>query len=504
MKPKSKDAARSAQPRRGRLLTTLLIALLAISTSCHKEASEEGAVDLSELPDLAASPDLVSPPDLTPEPDILDLLKRIPGITVTERPTSLTDYRFFQLELEQPVDHERPDGARFKQRLSLLHRDRRAPVVVHGSGYNASFFSRSGRAELTSLLGANQIDFEHRFFLPSRPSPADWKFLTIKQAAGDSHRIVQFFRMIYGGRFINTGASKGGMTAVYHRRFYPADVDATVAYVAPESFGAPDPRYISFVNQAGSDADCRRRLREYQRTVLTRRAAMRDLLTKSGAMFTRLGIDKALEHAVLELPFGFWQYRSQGVCPQIPASTDPDEKVFAFLSDVGGVGLYADGGIAGFEPYYFQAATQLGFPATEEDHLKDLLLHPGTDVPAEYLPLELKPGLVFDPQAMRDIDAWVQGEAERLLFIYGSNDPWTAGAFELGLARDSYRLIVPGGNHGSRISQLEPALKAKAEALLKRWADVAQMNPGPQPLSAEELRLQGLGGELHLRREKPL
>ena len=207
----------------------LLTALLVLSAACHEEAANEFPADLAELPDLATTPDLVPPPDLAPEPDILELLKRIPGLTVTEKPTSLTDYRFFQLELDQPVDHERPDGARFKQRLSLLHRDRRAPVVLHTSGYNASFFSRSGRTELTSLLSANQIDFEHRYFLPSRPSPADWKYLTIKQAASDSHLIVKIFRTIYGGRFLNTGASKGGMTAVYHRRFYPADVDATAA-----------------------------------------------------------------------------------------------------------------------------------------------------------------------------------------------------------------------------------------------------------------------------------
>ena len=33
------------------------------------------------------------------------------------------------------------------------------------------------------------------------------------------------------------------MTSVYHRRFYPDDVDGTVAYVAPEVIhgGAPEP-----------------------------------------------------------------------------------------------------------------------------------------------------------------------------------------------------------------------------------------------------------------------
>ena len=42
------------------------------------------------------------------------------------------------------------------------------------------------------------------------------------------------------------------MTSVYHRRFYPDDVDATVAYVAPISFGAPDDRYIDFLANVGT------------------------------------------------------------------------------------------------------------------------------------------------------------------------------------------------------------------------------------------------------------
>lgn len=495
-------------PLRSRTKTSLfvLLALLVLPDLGCQAPDPTSAPPAPVVEDLAVPPDLAPPADLAPEPDILELLRRIPGLTVTEKTTSLTDYRFFQLELEQPVDHKNPDGPRFKQRLSLLHRDRRAPLVLHGSGYGASFFNRSGRAELTALLSANQIDFEHRYFLPSRPSPADWRFLTIQQAAADSHRIVQVFRTIYGGRFLNTGASKGGMTAVYHRRFYPADVDATVAYVAPNSLGAPDPRYIPFVNQAGSDTDCRRRLREYQRTVLERRATIVAALTKGGAKFDRLGVDKALEHSVLELPFGFWQYGAQSDCAKIPAPTAPDDQVLKFLDDVGSVGLYADQGIAGFEPYYFQAAWQLGFPANEEEHLKDLLLHPGTDRPDEYLPPELRPLVPYDAGAMADIAGWLATDAERILFIYGSNDPWSAAAFELGLAKDSYRLTVPGGNHGSRIGLLPDPIKSKAQALLRRWAGVPEPSPQPLgpwplvPLTEDELRRQGLG----TRREAPL
>jgi len=58
------------------------------------------------------------------------------------------------------------------------------------------------------------------------------------------------------------------------------------------------------------------------------------------------------------------------------------------------------------------------------------------------------------------------------MFIYGENDPWSAGAFELGWAKDSFRYFVPGGNHGSAISTLPDTERDAAFATLARWAGV--------------------------------
>ena len=67
----------------------------------------------------------------------------------------------------------------------------------------------------------------------SAPASMDWSKLDIWQAATDHHRLVTALKPLYPARWISTGASKGGMASVYHRRFYPADVTATIAYVAP-------------------------------------------------------------------------------------------------------------------------------------------------------------------------------------------------------------------------------------------------------------------------------
>ena len=122
------------------------------------------------------------------------------------------------------------------------------------------------------MLGANQISIEHRFFAPSRPEPADWSDDAIVQMAADEHAIVAALRSIYAGPVIATGASKGGMTAVFYRRFFPDDVVATVPYVAPISYGAPDPRYDHVFDAVGpADGACRQAIRDAATDMLANR-----------------------------------------------------------------------------------------------------------------------------------------------------------------------------------------------------------------------------------------
>ncbi len=124
-------------------------------------------------------------------------------------------------------------------------------MVLQTSGYYVTPYPVM--SEPTELLGANQVSVEQRYFPPSRPRPARWKHLTIRQAAADHHRIVSALEPICGQRWISTGASKGGMTSVYHRRFYTDDVDGTVVYVAPNDVRDRDDRYQAFIDRAGHD-----------------------------------------------------------------------------------------------------------------------------------------------------------------------------------------------------------------------------------------------------------
>ncbi len=74
--------------------------------------------------------------------------------------------------------------------------------------------------------------------------------------------------------------------------------------------------------------------------------------------------------------------------------------------------------------------------------------------------------------AMHDIDTFVQGSGNRLLFVYGQWDPWTGGAFALGNATDSLELVQAQGTHGSRIGRLSASDNAAALAKLAAWTGV--------------------------------
>ncbi|QDE67412.1 multidrug transporter [Myxococcus xanthus] len=455
--------------------------------------SEDGGTEPPECPFGPPDGGVSTPGDPTvvqdPTADILDRLRAIPGLTVAENPNGVTvpaGHRFFVMEYDQPADHARPECQRFKQRLVLLHRSVTAPVVFYTSGYYVSL--TAGRRELTTLLAANQLSIEHRFFLPSRPEPADWSQLTIKQSADDFHRVAQAIKQIYSASWVSTGVSKGGETMVFYRRFHPEDVDATVAYVAPLVLGE-DERFPDFQATVGGPelAWCREQIHTFQRAVLNRRqemvALLRNYAVNQGLTYSQLGFERALEHAVIETYFAFWQYSIPQYCDAFPDDTASSEYMLDIIDWAVGLATFSDNsnsGIAPYYPYYYQASLELGWPKPYEAHLGSLIQHPGTNI----APVYSTPGVpvVFRPQAMQDIEDWLVTHGQRVMFIYGDLDPWTAAAFPLGNAQDSFVFTVPGGNHGSTINQLPTTLRAQAQDIVRRWAGVPSLKHAPVPL----------------------
>ncbi|SDC10063.1 S28 family serine protease [Actinokineospora iranica] len=442
------------------------------------------AVGVAPAQAVPAQPDATSVAGAT---DIADRLRAIPGLTVvSESATPPAGYRFLLLAYTQPVDHRKPGGPSFQQRFQLLHRDVDRPMILHTTGYHMP--ANPFRSEPTRLVDGNQISVEQRFFSPSRPDPADWDDLDIWQAATDHHRIVAALRPLYPAKWISTGASKGGMTSVYHRRFYPDDVNGVVAYVAPQDRVNPfDHAYDRFFDTVGTDAACRARLADVQREALRRRPEMvakyQAAADAEGWTFTRVlgSIDRAYEMTVLDTVWAFWQYSTQADCATVPAATATSDELYAFIDSVAGFAFYSDSGILPYAPYYYQAATQLGWPQPRFEHLRGLTRYPGLYQANSSLPPELRGH--HDARPMLDVDVWVRSRSERMLFVYGANDPWGAEQFTPS-RRDSATYTAPGANHGANITALDPADRAAATAMLRRWAGTDTAAP---TLTAQEI-----------------
>jgi hypothetical protein len=419
--------------------------------------------------------------------DIKAQLTALPGVTVSELSpeNAPSGYRYFVLHFTQPVDHDAPDGATFQQEVSLIHRDLAAPMMAVTSGYED--YIHDFADEPTQLLHANQISIEHRFFAESRPSPEDWSKLTIAQMAADEHAIITQLKGIYHAPWVSSGASKGGMTAVYHRRFYPDDVAGTLAYVAPLSFSIPDPRYATFIDAVGTPA-CRTAIRAVAKEMLqNRRAALLSRAQAQGKTYTRIAIGPALESAIEDLEWTFWQYYGLQFCNAIPAVNATDDKLFMFLDQISGVEFSDDASTAAFEAYFYQAYAQLGSPGTAAVR--------GDTAPAQLEPFRMfteadfvgtlplgVPVPVHDPAAMQDIDNWVQTEGSNLIFVYGEWDPWSGGKFRLGAATDSLLLVGAEGTHGTSLRDLAAADREAAFAKLAAWTGVTPVSMSAKPL----------------------
>jgi hypothetical protein len=388
--------------------------------------------------------------------DVLDKIMSLEGVYVTEIPSLTGAPREFEIDIIQPVDHNNPNGAKFFQRAYLSHVDESMPMIFAPSGYQSEPTSSQ---ELAVLLQTNCLVVSHRYFFDSRPSTLDWHYLNIKQAADDHHNIVTLFKKIYKGKWISSGRSKGGLTALFHKRYYPDDVDATIAYVAPFTFGIKDERYPIYLRNIGG-SDCFEKLIKVQFYALKHRTELLTLLNnyiRTGTLRYTLNRETILELGIMDYPFTFWQYYNYS-CSEIPdTTTSTPAQIFNHINSIASFNYYSDDYIAYYEPAFYQALTELGQYEYENYYnglLKKIDL---TTTGNPNIELLAPQGITYsyDKDPMLEIYSWLQNHGDKIIYIYGKNDPWSAGAIELTGAADALFIMQNGKNHKVRISDLD-------------------------------------------------
>ena len=375
----------------------------------------------------------------------------------------------YEVHFKQALDHNNPEAGYFTQKVYVSHIDSIKPVVFITEGYSAN---RNYQSELSRLLGANQIIVEHRFFGESVPDTKDWKYLTVEQAANDHHRVVEFFKKVYTGKWINTGVSKGGQTSMYHRYFFPDDVDVSVPYVGPLNFSFDDPRTYLFLDTVGSP-ECRKKIHDFQALVLKKREEMFPMFLSycdtRNYNHTRLTPEKAFEYSVLEYSFAFWQW-GRWSCEEIPTLASSDEEIFEHFSKVGGFLYFSDEGIKEFEPFFYQAMTEIGYYGYDFSEFGDLLKYVTNPVFTFAAPQDVE--LKYDFQIMKKVNNYLQSKGNNFIYIYGGSDTWSSTSVDIGDKTNALKIYKKDGAHNTRIGNLPDVQKELVISTLEEWLDV--------------------------------
>lgn len=402
--------------------------------------------------------------------DVLSLLNNLPDITATEI-TTLEDttkgLQRFSILIEQPLNHFNPELGKFSQRVVLFHRGFQEPMLMQTTGYDIRVERLSIYA---TMFETNQIQVEYRFFGKSVPKTIDWSLLTIRQSAEDFHHIVQVFKKLYNQKWISTGTSKGGQTSIDNRRYYPRDVDGTIANVAPFSFSMSDTRYSEFLKHVGGNkyAACRDNLTKFQLLLLERRESF---FPNIYGEFNLLGSkEDAFNFTVNELPAVFWQYTNpenkEHGCNAIAEAIDQPDKAFDLLKNINAVENYNDEEHSRMQPFYIQASYELGY--THEDSSKIQHFFAKKYDLSSVIPADLN--LNYTNASAIDTTIWMANEAENMLLLYGEYDSWTPGAIiKLRQNADNHRYVVEGGNHTSYFLDLPEKEKNEYIAILSKW-----------------------------------
>ncbi len=401
----------------------------------------------------------------TPE----EVLAEIPFIDSFRKITSDPFFEStYEVWFKMPIDHNNPGSPSFPLKAYYSHKDFNKPMVVVIDGY--AIYTSSAN-ELTEIIDANQLTIEHRFFDHSKPKDSiPWTYLNVRQAAADEHQIIQAFKPYYKGKWASTGISKSGQATIYHRRYYPTDVDISVPYVAPLNFSSEDPRFYSFFKNVGTKA-CRDKVYQYQLSLFKNKKAIMPLfekLAKENGWEFSMGLDKAYDLCVLEYAFSFWQWGHS--CEDIPPAGSIPLVLFNELCIIDPFSFLEEKEIENVRPFFYQSMTETGSYGYEVEPFKKYLKDKSNitfdfTMPKGHI-------AVFHPEVMKDINLWLRDSGNYMLYIYGQNDPYNSTSVDPGNKTNAVKMVNPGGCHASRIASFPVEMQDSIYRVLGKWLDM--------------------------------
>jgi len=392
------------------------------------------------------------------------LEKLFPDAEITKMEVKDHFTKAFQLVLNQPLDHKKPAAGTFKHYVYISHVDELVPVVLVTEGYSAT----PRTYELTNIFKGNQVQVEYRFYGKSRPDTIPWNYLTNDQAVEDYHQLVTKLKRLYTGKWVSTGISKGGETVLIYKSKYPWDVRVAVPYVAPLINGQEDPKTEEHIKTVGTDT-CRAKIGRFQRLVLENSVGILKEIKNYAELkkmtFNEVPIEEALEYAVLEFPFSFWQWG--GDCDEIPNEQAGEKALFDYINKIVGIDFYNDITYQNLLPSYYQHITELGYYGFDTTPVKDLLkvVHEPTNL--RFAPKNID--LSYNPTCIKEVREFAENKGKQILYIYGAYDTWGACAPVIKPHVDALKMVLEKGSHKTRIKDFNQEDQQLIYKTLQKW-----------------------------------
>ena len=462
--------------------------------------------------------------------EALEKLDGVTGVKVIE-PAEGSDFfsERYIVTFEQPLDWKDPSKGTFPQRVVVELCDGAEINVLETQGYcltdymipesmreSLNMLGRDMPPEMISLVtkSGNYISVEHRFFGESGPADLSntdtkyWEYFTPENAANDYHRIYTALAPLLGSLWVSVGTSRGGLMTNAYAKYFPEDMSAYIAYVAPCSDGLSGDSMYRFVYEEIGDVTYGKEAAETYRGIVTdfqvelmrNKESLLPYLTyyvsEQGMLF-RNGpedIGRVYDLTVLEFAVQVWQYRIKQdfstlkAVLEMPEDTDElkQQKCVTMLQVLLGIQNPQDWSYNyAAWPYYVNTAMYYGQylydfswlrKALEEAGIADTLsITPEMekDIPWSivFTP-EQREAFVYDGTFRKELLEDMKTSKAKHLMIFGACDPWLSQALpEEATDGNEHirRYINPDYPHDSTISNMPEDMKNEIISLLKDW-----------------------------------
>ena len=270
----------------------------------------------------------------------------------------------------------------------------------------------------------------------------------LKNVSTKVHHIKLVLGNIYKNDWISTGTSKGGLTSLAYKYYYPADVKASIAHSTPVGMNLRDTTVFTFIDSLIKSRGCLDQVKSFQRQLLLKKDEIIPLLKihleNRHKSYNNLGLNRIYEVAVLEIPFSIWQ--NNNGCNAIAINDTSSSGLFKALRTAIYDWFLSDNVFNEIGAYHYQALTELGHYDYPTSEFKALLTKDKNRPPSRILiPKGIK--IKYSNAVIQNIKAWLTNVGNNIIYINGALDPYSFYRIQPSKNTNSLSFLIKNSIH---------------------------------------------------------